>query len=202
MPSTTINSNLGPAAYTVKLPPSVAVLLPVPFRGAQRVVFNLNASISEFSFSATINALRHVRIIARAGVTTKGQGSAGLTIQSTRTTCHVQDPASARAALQSAGQRLHDAIAAVQSPPPIHGDASKPMGTFDKLKQSFDPHIRFAEVVGAIAAVNSAIEKAQAGCQQVPVVSLDFGVRGPLTRPEEGQTPQPSYLGGDLTFHF
>ena len=195
LPSTTIRFNLGPAAFTIDLPASLAIRLPVPFRGAERVVFSLNASTSEFSFSATINAVPHVRIIARAGVTTAGQGSAGLTIQTTRTTCSAQDAQSARSALQAAGERLRNAIVAVQTPPPIPADASS-------LERTFDPQIRLAEVVGAVVAVNSAIETARAGCRQVPVVSIDLGVRGPLSQPEAGQPPSPSYLGGSIGVNF
>lgn len=195
LPSTTIRFNLGPAAFTIDLPTSVAIRLPVPFRGAQRVVFALNASTSEFSFTATIDAVPHVRIIARAGVTTSGVGSAGLTIQTTRSTCSAQDAASARSALQSAGERLRDAIQAVQNPPPVAPDAST-------LERTFDPEIRLGTVVSAIVDLNSAIERARAGCREVPVLSAEFGARGPLTTPAPGETQTPGYIGGSLTLHF
>lgn len=194
LPSTTIRFNLGPAAFTVDLPASLAIRLPVPFQGARRLIFSLNASPDEFSFTATINAVPHVRITARAGITTAGAGSARLTVETTRTTCRAQEAASARSALQSAGERLRDAILAVQNPPPVAADAST-------LERTFDPEIRLAGVVSAVVAVNSAIERARAACREVPVFSAEFGVRGQLTRPESGE-PAPTYLGASATFHF
>jgi hypothetical protein len=199
LPSTTINFNLGPAAFTIDLPASLAIQLPVPFRGARRVVFSLNASPSEFSFTATINAIPHVRIIARAGVTTEGQGSAGLTVQTTRTTCQAVSPAAARSALTSAGNQLRDAILAVQNPPAPDPDASE-------LSQTFAPHMRYADVISAIANLHSEIERVGAPCREVPVVSAQIGVQGPLTTPDtppgpNDPRPGPS-IGGSLTFHF
>ncbi|BCR24619.1 eCIS core domain-containing protein [Aquipseudomonas alcaligenes] len=198
LPSTTINFNLGPAAFTIDLPASLAIQLPVPFSGARLVVFSLNASTSEFSFTATINAVPHVRIIARAGVTTEGVGSAGLTVQTTRTTCQAVSPEAARSALTTAGNRLRDAILAVQNPPAPAADASA-------LSQTFAPHMRYAEVVSAIVKLNSEIERVGAPCREVPVFSAQIGVTGPLTRPDTppgpGVAPGPS-LGGSLTFHF
>lgn len=194
LPSTTIRFNLGPAAFTVDLPSSLAIRLPVPFQGAQRVVFSLTASPDEFTFTATINAVPHVRITARAGMTTEGVGSARLTVETTHTTCRAQEAESARSALQSAGERLRDAIQAVQTPPPVAEDASE-------LERTFDPEIRLAEVVSAVVAVNSAIDRARAACREVPVFTGEFGVRGQLTRPESGE-PAPTYLGGTATWHF
>jgi hypothetical protein len=198
LPSTTINFNLGPAAFTINLPASLAIQLPVPFSGARQVVFSLNASPSEFSFTATINAVPHVRIIARAGVTTEGVGSAGLTVQTTRTTCQAVSPEAARSALTTAGNRLRDAILAVQNPPAPAPDASD-------LSRTFAPHMRYAEVVAAVANLHSEIERVGAPCREVPVFSAQLGVTGPLTRPDTptgpGTAPGPS-LGGSLTFHF
>jgi hypothetical protein len=199
LPSTTINFNLGPAAFTIDLPASLAIQLPVPFRGARRVVFSLNASPSAFSFTATINAVPHVRIIARAGLTTEGQGSAGLTVQTTRTTCQAVSPAAARSALTAAGTRLRDAITAVQNPPAPDPEASE-------LSRTFAPHMRYADVISAIANLHSEIERVGAPCREVPVFSAQIGVQGPLTRPDTPAAPgEPrpgASLGGSLTFHF
>jgi len=199
LPSTTIRFDLGPARVSVHLPGSVAVRLPVPFQGAQRVVFSLNASTSEFSFSVTINAIPHVRISASASATTAGRGQAGLTVQTTRTVCHAVDPASARSALQSAGQRLHDAIQAVQSPP-------APAASASQLERSFAPQSRLAEVVSAVAHLQSEIERVRAHCREVPFATFRFGVQGPLIRPETqpgpGAQPPATYVGGSLRFNF
>ncbi|MGH2721207.1 MAG: hypothetical protein ACRDJO_06335, partial [Actinomycetota bacterium] len=194
LPSTTIRFNLGPAAFTVDLPASLAVRLPVAFRGGS-VVISLNASTDEFSFSVTINAVRHVRIIAAAAATTSGRGSAGLTLETTRTTCRAVDAESGRRQLQAAGGRLRDAILAVQNPPPLPADAGE-------LRETFDPHIRLGEVAAAVANVHSTIERVRSRCREVPVASLRFGVEGPLTTPEPGTQPGPTFIGGSLRLHF
>ncbi len=194
LPSTTIRFNLGPAAFTVDLPASLAIRMPVPFQGAQQVVFSLTASPDEFTFTATINAVPHVRITARAGITTGGVGSAGLRVETTRTTCRAQEAESARSALQTAGERLRDAIQAVQTPPPVAEDASE-------LERTFDPQIRLAEVVSAVVAVNSAIERARAACREVPVFTGELGARGQMFGPDSGE-PAPTYVGGTATWHF
>ena len=98
----------------------------------------------------------------------------------------------------AAGNRLRDAILAVQNPPAPAADASA-------LSQTFAPHMRYAEVVSAIVKLNSEIERVGAPCREVPVFSAQIGVTGPLTRPDTppgpGVAPGPS-LGGSLTFHF
>ncbi|MEZ5628230.1 MAG: DUF4157 domain-containing protein [Rhodocyclaceae bacterium] len=199
LPSTTIAFSLGAAAVTIDLPASLAVRLPVPFRGAERVVFSLNASPSEFSFSVTVNAVPHVRIIARASMTTEGRGAAGLTVQTTRTVCRAVDPAAARSALQAAGTRLRDAIQAVQTPPPPDPEASE-------LSRTFAPHARYAEVVAAVANVHSEIERVGAPCREVPVAEFEFGAQGQLTAPDTpptpGTPPPASFIGGSLRFRF
>ena len=171
----------------------------MPFRGAERVVFALNASPSAFSFSVTINALQHVRIIANASMTTEGRGSAGLTVQTTRTVCRAVDPAAARTALEAAGTRLRDAIQAVQTPPAPDPEASE-------VSRTFAPHARLAEVVGAIANVHSEIERVGAPCREVPVASFEFGAQGQLTTPDTppspGTLPPANFIGGSLRLHF
>lgn len=199
LPSTTVQFNLGAAAISIDLPSSLSVRLPLPFRGAERVVFALNASTSEFSFSVTINAVPHVRIIASTSATTEGRGSAGLTVQTTRTTCNAVNPAAARSALESAGTRLRDAIQAVQTPPAPDPEASE-------LERTFAPHARLAEVVGAVANLDSEIDRVGAPCREVPVASFNFGVQGQLTTADEpvapGTPPPASFIGGSLRFHF
>jgi hypothetical protein len=163
------------------------------------VVFALNASTSEFSFSVTVNAIPHVRIIARAAVTTEGRGSAGLTMQTTRTTCRAVDAAAARSALEAAGNKLRDAIQAVQTPPPPAPDASA-------LERDLAPQRRLADVVSAVAKVQSEIDRVGARCREVPVASLEFGVQGPLTTPEPGASggaqPPATFIGGSLRLNF
>jgi hypothetical protein len=196
LPSTNIRFSLGPARFNIDLPATFSARLPVPFQGAERVVFALNASPSEFSFSITINAVPHVRIIARAAATPGGTGSAGLRVETTRTVCRAMDEATARARLQAAGEKLRDAIRAVQNPPPLAPDASE-------LERDFGPQKRLAEVVAGIAGVHSAVEAARARCREVPVASFDFGVRGPLGTPDPSDRERGgSFIGGGVTLHF
>ncbi len=195
LPSTTIRFNLGPAAVSVDLPASLAVRLPIPFRGATQVALSLNASPSEFSFGVTINAIPHVRISAEARATTAGAGSAGLTVQTTRTVCRAVDAAAARSSLQRAGERLHGAIAAVQNPPAPAADASE-------LERTFAPHGRLADVVSALANVHETVERVRAPCREVPVATFRFGVQGPLSTPEPGARPPASFVGGSLELRF
>ena len=196
LPSTNIRFSLGAARFNIDLPATLSARLPVPFQGAERVVFALNASPSEFSFSITINALPHVRIIARAAATPSGTGSAGLRVETTRTVCRAMDETSARTKLQAAGEKLRDAINAVQNPPPLAPDASQ-------LERDFGPQRRLAEVVAAIAGVHSAIEAVRARCREVPVATFEFGARGPLGTPEPSERERgESFVGGSVTFHF
>lgn len=196
LPSTTIRFNLGSAAVTVDLPASLAIRLPVAFRRAERVVFSLNASPDNFSFRVTINATQHVRIIANAALSTAGVGSAGLTVQTTRTSCQAVSPAAARSALQSAGTRLRDAIQAVQTPPAADPEASE-------LSRTFAPHARYAEVVAAVVHLNSEIERIQAPCREVPVASFNFGAQGQLIAPDDPtDRGAPTFIGGSIGLHF
>jgi hypothetical protein len=108
-------------------------------------------------------------------------------------------PAAARSALTSAGNQLRDAILAIQNPPAPDPDASE-------LSRTFAPHMRYADVVSAIANLHSEIERVGAPCREVPVVSAQIGVQGPLTTPDtppgpNDPRPGPS-IGGSLTFHF
>lgn len=199
LPSTTIAFSLGAAAVTIDLPASLALRLPVPFSGAERVVIALNASPSAFSLSVTINAVPHVRIIANASMTTEGRGAAGLTVQTTRTVCRAVSPEAARSALTAAGTRLRDAIQAVQTPPAPDPEASE-------LERTFAPHARYADVASAIANLHSEIERVGAPCREVPVASFEFGAQGQLTTPDTpptpGSLPPANFIGGSLRLHF
>jgi hypothetical protein len=202
LPSTDVHFSLGPATFDVSLPSSVSATLPIPFRGARSVVLNLSASVSgEFSFSVTINAVPHVRIIARAGVRVTGdqRATAGLVVETTRTTCQAVDEAAARTMLQGAGEKLRDAIRNVQNPPPR---------TAGQAETGLEPASRWADVGSAIYGVHSAIERVRAGCREVPLASVEFSARIPLepvtpsmppTERDRGLAP---YVGGTATFHF
>ncbi|NJO01972.1 MAG: hypothetical protein HC880_10000 [Bacteroidia bacterium] len=177
------------------MPNSVSATLPIPFRGAQVVEINLSADIpSEFSLRVTINAIPHVRIIARAGVEPGEQrATAGLVIESTRTVCRAPEPETSRARLQSAGEQLRDAIRTLQNPPPSAEGADPAMENLDRLRA----------VGTAIYGVHQAIEESRRGCREVPRVRFDLGARIPYGLPEPGGGPGSApYLGGTLTIPF
>ncbi len=192
---TTFRFNFGPAQFTVDLPSSLRMRLPVSLQGSRAIVFNLSAGTSgDFSFSITLDAIPHVRISARAGVDVGDRtASAGLRIETTRTVCRAQNPLAARAALQRAGEALRDAILNLQNaPPPAPGEAQA--GNLSRM----------ADVVSAIGGVHSAVEAAKAPCREVPLFELDFGARTPLER-RPGALPgeeQESFLGGTATLRF
>lgn len=195
LPSTEVSFSIGSSRVTVNLPSSLTWRLPTHYQGVESIVFELGASTDEFSFSASINDIPHVRISIQAGMTTEGVGSARVRVQSTQTVCRAQDLISARSALQSAGERLHAALQSARNTEPA-ADAGA-SGEF------LPPVIRNgAEIIGAFAALNSAVDSAGAACSEVPVISAEFGVRGQVTESDEDETAAPTYLGGSLTWHF
>lgn len=200
LPSTTLNLNLGPTKLKIDLPTTVSATLPVPFKGASLIDFNLNADIpKQFSFSVKINAVPYVNITARAGVNTENKtATAGLVFETKRTVCHATNEAAARAQLQKAGEALKGKIETALSP--IPGDADK---TLEAAK-------RLGEVGGAVAGVNSAIDAVKAACKQVPLATFEFGGRLPLEQqqldpsrpPTQEQKDTAPYLGGTFTLRF
>jgi len=192
--NTTLRFNLGAAQFVIDLPNSVTATLPVPFSGAQIIEFSLQADVpNQFSFSATINAVPHVRIVARVGADISSRmATAGLVIETTRTTCRVVEPAEARSQLQSAGQQLRDAIQAVQTPPPLSPGQDATIETAKRLK----------DVGSAIYGVHQAIEKVRGACQQVPVFSFELGARMPFEGPSGREPERGGYLGGTATWRF
>jgi hypothetical protein len=195
LPPTTIAFSLGALAVSIDLPASLALRLPVPFQGAERLAFALNASPSEFSFNVTVNAVPHARISAQVSMTPEGRGAAGLVVQTIRTICRATEPASARATLEAAGTRLRNAIQAVQTPPASGTDTDE-----------FAAERRLAEVGAAVANVHSSIERVRAPCREVPVATFEFGAQGQLTSTDTPTTPASpppaSFIGGSLRFHF
>ena len=190
LPSTTLKFDLGDLQVQLDLPSSLTATLPISYRGVQVVSFKIEAKASgDFSLSISVNAIPHVRISLSAGVSVGShpQGSAGLTIETVDTVCRAEDPQAARAKLEQAGKKLHDAVLVAQA-------SAEP----DKLK----------DVVAAIVGVNSAIDEAKTHCKQVPRAKLDFGVHGPLgpfspqVPPTDSDRSQAPYIGGTLTIPF
>jgi hypothetical protein len=190
--------SLGTFNFNLDLPSQVTVSLPITLRNRQILEFRLiGETAGNFSFSATYDGIPQVRISLRAGITgvagSSPQASAGLTIQTTRTTCHAPSPEATRASLQSAGERVKRAIEAVQNAP-----------TEQEGETVIDVASRYAELAAAIANLHSAVERAQSLCTQVPVVTFDFGARTPLTPMQPGETNsnRAPYIGGGVIFHF
>jgi hypothetical protein len=194
-PSTNVKFDIGAAAVSIDLPTSASIRLPIPFQGAERVVIQMNASTSEFSFKITINAVPHVRIIASASTTTGGDAKANLTLETTRTVCRATSPEAARTKLTKAGEELRDAIRNAQNPPPLAEDASE-------FERDTAAQMRIAKVVGGIAKVHSTIESVQSACSEVPVASFSIGAHGPLSSPGLDAEPEETFLGASVLFHF
>lgn len=188
---TTLHFSLGSARFTVELPSSVAVRLPVPLQGARTLEFNVSAETSgRFSLSLRINGLRHVQIEARVGVEVGEHQRAtfGLAISTTRTVCRAMEPETAREQLQRKGEALRTAIQNLQNPPPSAAGANPPTTAS-----------RLADVASAVAELYDAIEHARARCHEVPVVTFGFTGEAPIGE----ATPERGPRGGaTLTLHF
>lgn len=190
LPSTTLDFHLGDLQVQLDLPSSLTATLPISYQGVQVLSFRIEAGTSgEFSLTITLNAVPHVRISLRAGVSVGDHpsASAGLVIEATDTVCRAQDPETARAALQRAGNQLRDAVRAAQRSPQVEA---------------------LRDVVAGIVAVHGAIEAARAHCHQVPSVRVELGAHAPLgpfspsTPPTDADRGAAPYVGGTVTIPF
>lgn len=190
LPSTTLDFHLGDLQVQLDLPSSLTATLPISYQGARVLAFTIEAHTSgEFSLSIVLDRIPHVRISLRAGVSVGDHpsASAGLVIEATDTVCRAQDPETARAALQAAGNQLRDAVRAAQSSPQIQA---------------------MRDVVAGIMAVHSAIDAARAHCHQVPRVRLDLGAHAPLepfspsAPPTATDRSEAPYVGARVTIPF
>jgi Domain of unknown function (DUF4157) len=193
---TTFRFNAGPVRFNVDLPSSIVATLPAPLAGSTSIEFSLSGAASgSFSFSATLNGLRHVRIAATAGVdVSAGRGTAGLTITTTRTVCRAAEPTTLRQQIIDAGAKLQTAINAWQSPPSTPPGGTPPT-TADRLM----------EIASRIGELYKAVDKAKKPCEQVPVVSVGVTGGTQLFEPPgatPGTTPGGSSTGVGVTFHF
>ncbi len=186
----------GPVQFAVELPKSAKATLPIPLRNARSLVFSLQAESSgSFSFSITLNGLRHITVAAKAGVNVdkdKGvSGSAGLDITTTRTVCNAENPQALRSKITSAGEKLKGALQEI--------DPTQILEHVDKI----------ATIAGAIGEMYSAVEKSKSGCTQAPVATLNFGVQQLPISPSDAalNDPDPTkrlipFLGANLTIRF
>ena len=103
--------NAGKVQFSAELPKSVSAKLPVALGVAKALSFELKAGSSgDFSFSITLNGLRHLSVAAKAKLSIdkdKGSsGSAGLEIQATRTVCSAANPVELQANVTASGEKL------------------------------------------------------------------------------------------------
>ena len=181
---------------TIELPKTVKAKLPIPISTAKSLVIELQAAApAKFSFKLTLDGTPYVRVSAVAGSeydTDKklATGSAGLQIESVKTTCHATNPEETRSKITSAGDKLMKASAEYSA------------ATDAETKQS-----KLIDIAGAIGEMYDAVDKAKAACKQVPRWKLEFGVKGPLgSGGSDGDADPskrpPSVLGGTLTIPF
>ena len=178
--------NLGDATLSVELPKSATFKLPVALRGAYRITFSLKAETSgKFTFTVTLDGLPHIQIKASSSVDVSGEsGSSSLTVSSTWKTCHAPNALETKTALESAGTKLKEAL--VNFKKPIDPKNEEILGK------------RLVNVVGGIAEVYSAVEKAKGKC--TPTSVLEFGLQSQYPLTKESETVPSVGLG--FTFRF
>jgi hypothetical protein len=185
----------GPVDFAVELPKSVAVKLPIALGsgGVRSLAFELKAESSgDFSFAIVLNGFAHVKVSAKAGLKVdkdKGtSGSVGLEIATMATTCNAPSPESLKTKINSAGEKLKKAMKELETATEV-----------DRTLKLFD-------IAGAIGEMYDAVEKAKAGCKQVPRATFNFGLQGPLAPSdkalEDPSLRTPTYLGGSITIPF
>lgn len=187
--------NAGPVQFAVALPKSVSAKLPLALGVAKVLAFELKAESSgDFSFSISLNGLRHVKVSATAKVSVdkdKGtSGSAGLEIQATRTVCSAANPAGLQAKLTASGDKLKTAIKELENAPQDERLA------------------KLAAIAGVIGEMYDAVDQSKAACKEVPAATLNIGVQGPLAPtnsvvndPDPSKRPS-STIGVGLTIPF
>jgi hypothetical protein len=190
LPSTKLQFRFGALKADFDLPSSLSLSLPLKYHGVKVVGFELDANTpGKFALKISTDAVPLVRVSLSAGVSAgdKAQASAGLVIESKATTCHAQDPLTARAKLEGAGKKLRGAVEAARKASPDERNA------------------KLADVVSAVVAVNGAIDAAKAKCKQVPRARLEFGAHMPLGEfqpqvpPSDSDRAMAPYVGATLT---
>jgi len=186
----TFNFKAGPVEFTIKLPKSASIKLPVALSDVTSLSFELKAETSgTFTFRVALDGIEHIRLILETQVKIEDggdvSGSAAIIIEATRKVCHADSPELLKARIQSAGEKLTKACQEYQ----------QATTTGDDLSKLFD-------LVGAIGDLYDLVDKAKSSCEEVPAARLRFGVQGPLTQPEEGERGLPSFIGLSLGIPF
>ena len=174
---------------TIELPKSITAKLPIALSAAKSLVIELKAEApAKFSFKLTLDGTPHVRVSATAGAeydTDKkvASGSAGLEIESVKTTCHATNPEETRSKIVAAGAKLMKASQ--------EHSATKDAG-------------KLIDIAGALGEMYDAIDKAKASCKQVPRFKIEFGAKGPLGPADETDPSKrmPATIGGTLSIPF
>ncbi len=191
LPSLDLDLTLGPV--TVSLPKEVRAKLPIPLRGALKLVIDIGFEVpAKFSLKITLDGTPHLRVSLKAGAevdpkNTSATGSAGLVIESTASVCDSPDPGETREKIKTAGDKLNKAAQEFQAT----------TGS-DKLGKAFD-------IAGAIGEIYDAVDKAKAKCKQQPRAALEFGYKRLITPGSEAdptKLPPTDYVGITATFHF
>ncbi|HJV61277.1 MAG TPA: DUF4157 domain-containing protein [Albitalea sp.] len=179
---------------TIELPKSIKARLPIPISAAKSLVIELQAEApAKFGFKITLDGTPYVRVSASAGAeydTDKKQatGSAGLQIESVKTTCHAVNPEETRSKIKTAGDKL-----------------MKAAQEYSAATDSDTKEGKLIEIAGAVGEMYDAVDKAKAACKQVPRFKLEFGVKGPLGTGGDDSDPSKrpaTVLGGTLTIPF
>ncbi len=167
---TEFHFNWGASSWNIKIPSSLKGRLPIKFRRVGRIIFAMSASGSGFEFSIKLDSLEYVQIKMVSSVDPVGNKTiAGLQVIARRNVCQAQNPYISRRYLEAKGKKLSKAMNKLQrSSAPKQGE--KQSVKFKRLK----------DVVGAIADLYSAAEKAKAFCKQAPIFSVGLGTETPL----------------------
>lgn len=191
LPSLDLDFTFGPV--TVSLPKEVRAKLPIPLAGAKKLVVELGFEVpAKFSLKITLDGTPHLRVSLKGGAeldpkNASATASAGLTIETTATTCNAADPGETREKIKSAGDKLNKAAKEFEAA----------AGT-DKLGKAF-------EIAGALGEMYDAVDKAKAKCKRLPVATFDFGYKRLVTPGSEtdpSKLPPLDYAGVTATFHF
>lgn len=180
--------NLGDANFAVDLPSSATARLPVELSRALRLTFTLKTETAgKFTFSITLDGVPHVRISASTTLDVAGKrGTGSLSITSARRVCHAPNALETKTALEGAGNKLKEAMLAYNQP--IESTANEVIERAERI----------GDIVGGIAAVHRAVEKAKGKCETTSAVSFGVTSQFPI---ERGSETTPS-VGVGLRVHF
>ncbi len=192
----TFDFKAGPVQFSVELPKSATVKLPVKISAAKTLTFELQAESSKtFSFKVSLDGNQHFNVALKSSISfddSKGSsGSAGLEIESSRKVCQADNPEELKAKVTKAGEDLKKAYA----------EFNAATTNEDKLKKAVD-------LASAIGDMYDAVDKSKKACKDTPAVKAEFGVKVPIKQTDEAlKETDPTkrlspYVGGTITLYF